>query len=192
MSSTGDFSAILTGLSNSTLYHFRAKALGYFTKYGGDQTFTTATTLGDTTVYTTKKKAENNKLYAADKFITTTQLSITQFVIYQNKAPATGNKFHVGLYSGTTPTTLVKDFGELTLSNSTGWVTYNVSSYNLPMGTYWIALLFSNDIGDYLEEGNITGYSIYKDGQSYGPLPATGPTNIAGEKGPVSMYFIGY
>lgn len=37
----GSFSATLCGLSASTGYHFRAKAVGYFTTYGVDETFTT-------------------------------------------------------------------------------------------------------------------------------------------------------
>ena len=40
---TGSFSAQLTGLSPGTTYHFRGKAVGDATSYGGDSVFTTAT-----------------------------------------------------------------------------------------------------------------------------------------------------
>ena len=42
MSSTGAFSAQITGLAPSTAYHFRAKAVGNGTAHGADQTFTTS------------------------------------------------------------------------------------------------------------------------------------------------------
>lgn len=41
MTSTGSFSFSLTGLSDGTTYHFRAKAVGDGTGYGLDRTFTT-------------------------------------------------------------------------------------------------------------------------------------------------------
>jgi hypothetical protein len=41
LSAPGAFTANLTGLTPSTLYHYRAKAIGDDTAYGGDQTFTT-------------------------------------------------------------------------------------------------------------------------------------------------------
>jgi len=42
VSQTGVFSASLSGLSDGTTYHFRAKAVGDGTTYGTDRTFTTA------------------------------------------------------------------------------------------------------------------------------------------------------
>ncbi|GAH19673.1 unnamed protein product [marine sediment metagenome] len=44
MTSTGTFTANLTGLSPNTTYHFRAIAVGDGTGYGEDRAFTTATT----------------------------------------------------------------------------------------------------------------------------------------------------
>jgi hypothetical protein len=44
--STGSFSATLTGLSASTTYHFRAKAVGEGASYGIDRTFTTKAPAG--------------------------------------------------------------------------------------------------------------------------------------------------
>jgi hypothetical protein len=44
--STGSFSATLTGLSASTTYHFRAKAVGEGTSFGIDRTFTTRAPAG--------------------------------------------------------------------------------------------------------------------------------------------------
>lgn len=41
LSEAGAFSATLTGLSQATNYHFRAKAVGHGTSYGLDMTFTT-------------------------------------------------------------------------------------------------------------------------------------------------------
>jgi hypothetical protein len=41
MTSTGTFSASLSGLTPNTLYHYRAKAVGDETSYGNDRTFTT-------------------------------------------------------------------------------------------------------------------------------------------------------
>ncbi|MBI2853339.1 MAG: S8 family serine peptidase [Chloroflexi bacterium] len=41
LSAPGTFTAGLTGLTPNTLYHYRAKAAGDGTAYGGDQTFTT-------------------------------------------------------------------------------------------------------------------------------------------------------
>jgi len=43
LNSTGAFTAALTGLTPNTIYHYRAKAVGDGTAYGGDQTFTTLT-----------------------------------------------------------------------------------------------------------------------------------------------------
>ena len=46
MTSTGSFSAPLSGLSASTTYHFRARAAGGSTGYGADRTFTTGSSSG--------------------------------------------------------------------------------------------------------------------------------------------------
>jgi hypothetical protein len=43
LATTGAFAAGLTGLTPSTLYHYRADAVGDGTSYGADQTFTTLT-----------------------------------------------------------------------------------------------------------------------------------------------------
>jgi len=48
MDSTGNFSINLTGLSATTTYYFRAKAVGDGTTYGVEKTFTTATSSGIT------------------------------------------------------------------------------------------------------------------------------------------------
>jgi len=52
---------------------------------------------------------------------------------------------HVGLYtdSSGTPNSLVSGSDSLiTISNATGWITYPVTSFNLPAGTYWIVFTF--------------------------------------------------
>jgi hypothetical protein len=41
LSIPGNFSLAISGLSSSTTYHFRTKAVGYWTKYGEDVIFTT-------------------------------------------------------------------------------------------------------------------------------------------------------
>jgi len=41
ITSTGSFTAVLSGLSSNTTYHFRAVAVGHGTNYGADRTFTT-------------------------------------------------------------------------------------------------------------------------------------------------------
>jgi hypothetical protein len=46
MTAAGSFSASLSGLSPSTTYHFRVKAVGAMTSYGTDQTFTTSAAAG--------------------------------------------------------------------------------------------------------------------------------------------------
>jgi len=48
MSSTGSYSASLSGLSLGTIYHFRAKVVGQATSYGVDRTFTTGGTVATT------------------------------------------------------------------------------------------------------------------------------------------------
>ena len=106
------------------------------------------TNLGTTTIGTTIGNRSAGNIEAYSPFTTTNPLTAYSFVMYQYKNVASG-KMKVGLYKadGTAgaPGTL-QYVSEVTLIKNTsdGWVTYNLTPFQLPAGSYWISFIFDS------------------------------------------------
>jgi hypothetical protein len=153
----------------------------------------TSTNLGDSTIEATTGNRGAGNIEAWDKFTTTAPLTITSFTMYQNTAGS--GHMHVGLYidsSGPSQLVAGSDSGSISVSNSTGWVTYSYgTAFNLPAGTYWIVFTFDTAQSNF-NERNTTGTQYYKLNVGYGSLPASFPSgSTSTTNGPTSMYFTG-
>ncbi len=150
--------------------------------------------LGDATLESGTGTRGANNIEAWDKFTTTVPFTITNFFMYQNVTGATGT-MHIGLYTDASgPGSLVtgSDGGAITLSASSGWINYNVTSFYLAPGTYWIGFAFSANLPANWNRKAATATQYYKLGVGYAALPATWPTGSSNiTNGPISMYFAG-
>jgi len=163
--------------------------------FGITTTGSVTTNLGDPTLESGTGTRSTNYIEAWDKLTTTTPETITSFTIYQNVAGGTG-KMHVGLYTDSgnnTPSSLVSGSdSEISLSSATGWITYDITDFNLPAGTYWIVFTFDTANPTGWSRKAATGTQIYKTPWTYGSLPASFPNGSSSTtNGPISMYFSG-
>ncbi len=153
-----------------------------------------STSLGDATLESGTGSRGANNIEAWDKFTTTVPLTVTNFFMYQNVTGATGT-MHIGLYKDASgPGSLVtgSDGGAITLSASSGWISYNVNPFFLAPGTYWIAFTFSASLPANWNRKAATATQYYKLGVGYAALPATWPSGSNNTtNGPISMYFVG-
>jgi len=158
------------------------------------------TNLGDATLESGTGARVAGNIEAWDKFTTSVSYKITSFALYQNVAGGTGT-MHVGLYAdngsnspSTAANSLVSgsDGSAITLSGATGWITYSITPFTLPAGTYWIATNFSANSPTNWSRKAATGTHVYKLSVGFATLPSSWPSGSTSEvNGPVSMYFIG-
>jgi len=114
---------------------------------------------------------------------------VSSVTVYQNTS-CSGQSVHFGLFTdvGGDPSALVSgsDSGSISLSASTGWVTYSVSSYSVSSGTYFLAADTSSTLGGcWNYNGGGTAYSCT---YAYGALPSTTSCTTVWAGSNLSMY----
>jgi hypothetical protein len=124
--------------------------------------------LGQTAILTNLDNGNGNLLVAQP--ITLTQTASLQSLSFYVKTAA--GQLRLGLYSGTTPTTLISQCAAFTAV--AGWNTRVATSGNLVPGQYWIAYLPSSNTLSF--ENVATGFSSYFKTFTFGALPTTFPT----------------
>jgi hypothetical protein len=144
---------------------------GQSTSAAGTITVTAPTTInvGQTAILTGADNGNGNLLVAQP--ITLTQPASLQSLSFY--VATVGGQLRLGLYSGTTPTTLVAQTAAFT--PVAGWNTQPVTSAQLPVGQYWLAYFpQSNTLA--FRKGSITSLSYYKT-LTFAAMPAAFPAS---------------
>ncbi len=185
LSDPGTYHYDLTGLSEKTTYHYRAKAIGYSTAYGSDQTFTTIdppATFGLDSGNGTWNFSSSELLLqkfqntAGNGTLTHLELNVNN-VLY----PPTSCKMAIYNDDGSGhPGTLLCDAG--TVSNiQNGWVTSaDLSSQNKQVVSgnyYWLGFVLSSNSTVTLYNGYGTNTGAYYGSWSYNN---SWPANFSG------------
>jgi hypothetical protein len=151
--------------------------------------------IGDTNIEGSTNNNNANQIFALGKFVTSAPYLVNAFTLYQNAAGS--GHMHFGIYqdNGGTPAggALVSgsDSGAVTLSASTGWITYSYTTpFALPAGTYWLITLGDTSISSFYKYYNGAAGTAYYATQTYGALPATYPSTVGQTYGPYSAYYV--
>ncbi len=172
--STGTFTANLTGLTPNAVYHYRAKAVGAGTVYSNDQTLTTSSfataTFGMDSAGMQFTKGSN--FLDTMKFQNTVGTgTLTKLELLTNTTPS--GKVRLGIFADNNgyPGNLLLDAGETTVVN--GWV--SISGLNLAVTSgnyYWLAYTLQNS--NTIKEQD-SSYPHYYIAYTYGALPSAFP-----------------
>lgn len=140
-------------------------------------TGTTTFTVGQMTIGTITGGGANT-LYAQP--ITLPQAASLQSLTFNSRGAS--GQVRLGLYSGTTPTTLIAQTAVFTPVD--GWNTVALTSPQLPAGQYWLAHLSSSAGYWAVLQGGPTYYKTI----TFGAMPATFPTP-QGSEGALAAFY---